>query len=95
VSRSKRDTWPDGTLEALANPMLPSLAVGQHEEDTGLRTDGRPVPGEKAPKRSEKVRSMFAPEDVERLDQWAGQRGVSRSTAVALIVRERLKADGF
>jgi hypothetical protein len=75
--------------------MLPSPAVGQHEEDTGLRTDGRPVPGEKAPKRSEKVRSMFAPEDVERLDQWAGQRGVSRSTAVALIVRERLAKDGF
>ncbi len=92
---TRRKTWPDGTLEVLATPMLPSEAVGQHEEDTGLRTDGRPLPGEKAPKRSEKVRSMFAPEDVERLDAWCAQRGVSRSTGVALIVRERLAKDGF
>ncbi len=87
-----RSHWPPGLMRSLVG----SPTVGQHDEDEGLRTDGRPREGEAGPpKRTKRLFTMLAPEDVERLQKWAEDRGLSKSTANALILRKQLDEDGY
>lgn len=46
-------------------------------------------------RRDQRVQVRATASDVERVDAWADDHGLPRSTAIVTILRERLDADGY
>lgn len=57
------------------------------------RGRGRPQEGDEP--RDKRIFVMVTESDVERIDAWAMEHGVSRSSAMLMMARQRMRADGF